>query len=181
MWRAIILTALLAAIALVRVRITFYAAYVKKPLWAIAVRVGSVNLPEINQRTTAQRRSADKPARELLHRLLNDLRGTGETRRFLLRHVRLEALEAALRIGSQDAARTALLCGGAQTAWSLLPSAWRSLGRFSVQPDFAGRGTAGKARCIISFRLGTIAAAAILLLTDRMARSGRDAARSKEA
>lgn len=181
MGKVIILPVLLVMAALIRVRITFYGAYAGGLLWAIVVSVGGIRLPEINQRTAAQRYAGNKPSREVLHRLLNDLRGTGETRHFLVRHIRLEALEAGLRISTQDAACTALLCGGVQTALTLLPRSWRAAAKLSVQPDFQERGTAGKARCIFSFRLGTIAAAAILLLTDRTARRRRDAARSKEA
>lgn len=91
------------------------------------------------------------------------LRGD-HARRFLLRHVRLDGLDALAILSLEDAAATALLSGLAQGLASLMPRAWRRRARIRVQPGFPARQSLLQARCIVSFRLGSLLFAALLAL-----------------
>lgn len=84
-------------------------------------------------------------------RLVGTLLRTDKARRFLLRHIHLVCLQALLRIGLRDAARTALLSGLLRQFAPMLPAH----ADVRVQPDFLAA-TRLQARCILFFHLGTI-------------------------
>ncbi|MBQ8312639.1 MAG: DUF2953 domain-containing protein [Clostridia bacterium] len=69
-------------------------------------------------------------------------------------------LQALLRLGLDDAARTALLTGLLQQAARFLPHQ----ADIRIQPDFLGR-TRLQARCILFTHLGTLLITAAMLLT----------------
>ena len=94
--------------------------------------------------------------------LLGTLLRADHTRRFLLRHMRLEMLDVLLLLRTEDAARTALLSGAAQGLLQCIPAAHQKNVCIRVLPDFFRAHTTVQARCIIRIRLG------ILLLTAGM-------------
>lgn len=79
-----------------------------------------------------------------------------KARRFLLRHVDVQALHAWLRLSLSNAARTAMLTGALQVLQGMLPPAVRKRVRIRIQPDFMQHETLLQARCIVFFRLGTL-------------------------
>lgn len=88
-------------------------------------------------------------------RLLLRLLRTARTRRLLRRYIHLRRLDVLIRLGLHDAAKTALLTGLVSQLAPLLPAP----ADVRITPDFSLRTRLG-ARCILSFRLGTIAIAA---------------------
>lgn len=97
-------------------------------------------------------------------RLISQLLASDGPRRYLLRHIRLERLDAALRLHSEDAARTALLTGFIRSLTAFIPPAWRERARLRVTPEFVRDRSILQARCILHFRLGTIIITAGMLL-----------------
>lgn len=93
-------------------------------------------------------------------RILGTLLRTDKARRFLFRHTHLLCLQALLRIGLHDAARTALLSGLLQQFTRILPAH----ADVRIQPDFLTP-TRLQARCILFFHLGTILIIAAMVLT----------------
>lgn len=87
-----------------------------------------------------------------------------KARRFLLSHIHLEALDALLFLRTEDAARSALICGAAQGMLACIPSRYRKNMRIQVLPEFFRSHSSVRARCIIRFRLGTIILTAGMLL-----------------
>ena len=81
------------------------------------------------------------------------LRGSG-ARQYFRRHVRIQQLDACVRLCMQDAASTALMAGILQAAAKTLYSMSDGLVRVAVFPSFAAEKTELEARCIVSFRLG---------------------------
>lgn len=89
------------------------------------------------------------------------LRGD-RARRFLMAHVHMISLDALAVLSLEDAAATALLSGAARSLTLLLPRAWRHRTRLRVQPGFPAGRSSLRARCIVSFRLGSLLIAAAL-------------------
>lgn len=85
-------------------------------------------------------------------------------RRFLAHHVHLRALDALAVLSLEDAAATAMLAGAARSLALLVPRRWRQRVRLRVQPGFPARKSSLRARCILSFRLGSLLVAAALAL-----------------
>lgn len=73
----------------------------------------------------------------------------------LIRHMELERFTARLRIGTGDAARTALLCGAVSSAAYALRGAAKS-GRVDVRPDFSGEALEGEVRAAAMLKLGRL-------------------------
>lgn len=97
---------------------------------------------------------------KLMTTLLHDARA----RRYLLRHIALRELTAAMQLHAENAAHTALLTGYARTLMALVPPNQRERMRLMVAPDFAGAHSTFRIRCILQFRLGTIIITAGMLL-----------------
>lgn len=89
------------------------------------------------------------------------LRGD-HARRFLRRHVHLRSLDALAILSLEDAAATAILSGLVQGLLSLMPCAWQRKAHIRVRPGFPARQSLLQARCIVSFRLGSLLFAALL-------------------
>ena len=96
--------------------------------------------------------------------LLDALIRADKARRFLLHHTHLERLDALALLCTQDAARSALLCGMVQGALACIPAARRRCVHIRVLPEFFRTHSTVNARCIIRFRLGTIFLTATMLL-----------------
>ena len=96
--------------------------------------------------------------------LLDALIRADKARHFLLRHTCLERLDALALLRTQDAARSALLCGMAQGALACIPAARRKGVHVRVLPEFFRTHSTVNARCIIRVRLGTIVLTATMLL-----------------
>lgn len=97
-------------------------------------------------------------------RMLRSLWGSGNPRRYLLRHIHLERLDAALRLHSSDAALSALLTGFIRSLTAFIPHEWRKRTRLRVTPEFVRERSLLQARCILHFKLGTIIITAGMLL-----------------
>lgn len=83
--------------------------------------------------------------------------------RYLLRHLRLEALRARGRLSAGDAAQTALLCGCASALeGALAPCAPPGAVRLALQPDFSGAGNDLTLCGMVSLRAGHIILAALI-------------------
>lgn len=76
-------------------------------------------------------------------------------RKTLFRGIDLERLDIVIRVGFENAARTALVTGALQSLWRSLPRAWREKARFQASPDFLSGGGAAL-RCMVFFHLGTL-------------------------
>lgn len=98
------------------------------------------------------------PHRQFI-RLIGTFLRTDKARRFLLHHIHLVRLQALLRIGLSDAARTALLSGFLQQIARMLPAR----ADIRIQPDFLTPSRL-QVRCILFFHLGTILIAAAMVL-----------------
>lgn len=96
--------------------------------------------------------------------LLDLLRRADGARRFLLRHAHLDRLDALVLLRTEDAARTAILSGTAQSIPAFIPAARRNGVRIRVLPEFFRAHSTVSARCIIRIRLGTIIVTATMLL-----------------
>lgn len=97
--------------------------------------------------------------------LLSVFRRADAARRFLLRHVHLDRLDAQLALRTADAARTALVTGALRGIAAQLPMRWHGKVRIRVLPEFLRASSAVQARCIIRLRLGTILLTAMMLLS----------------
>lgn len=107
-----------------------------------------------------------RPHPQRRHRIglmLRTLARADHARRFLLRHLRLQALDGLVSLHTEDAAHTALLSGG-MDALARLPRLFRSRIRLRVLPDFFRGDTRWQLRCIIRPRLGTLIITALMLL-----------------
>lgn len=110
-------------------------------------------------------------------RLIGTFLRTNKARRFLLHHIHLVRLQALLRIGLNDAARTALLSGFLQQIARMLPAR----ADIRIQPDFLTP-TRLQVRCILFFHLGTILiAAAMVLMAYLLERREHPVPQTKEA
>lgn len=96
--------------------------------------------------------------------MLSVLRRADRARQFLLRHIHPERVDALLLLHTENAASTAMLTGAARTAATFLPPRWRERMRIRIQPDFFHEHTTIQARCILTFRLGTIIITTVMLL-----------------
>ncbi len=97
-------------------------------------------------------------------RVISLLRRSVIARRFLLRHIRLERLDTLILLRTEDAARSALLCGTLQGVLGCIPAIRRRNARIRVLPEFFRSKSTIDVRCIIRLRLGTIILTAGLLL-----------------
>lgn len=95
--------------------------------------------------------------------MLRMLARADHARHFLLRHLRLDLLDALLSLHTGNAANTALLSGG-MDALARLPRLYRRRIRIRVTPDFFRGHTTWQLRCIIHPRLGTLILTALMLL-----------------
>lgn len=75
-------------------------------------------------------------------------------RRTMMRHLRVMQLDACLRIGLGDAARTAVLTGAMQQFARWAHVITRGKARLLAVPAFAQEHTSAEARCIVFFRAG---------------------------
>lgn len=95
--------------------------------------------------------AGQSPSRQQLMRLIGTALRTDKARLFLLRHVTLVCIQALLRLGLRDAARTAVCAGLLQQLAQLLPER----ADIRIQPDFLSP-TRLQLRCILFFHLGTL-------------------------
>ena len=91
-------------------------------------------------------------------------RRADKVRRFLLRRVHLDRLDALVLLRTEDAAHTAFLSGTFQGFLACIPAAHRNGVRVRVLPEFFRAHSTVNARCIIHLRLGTIILTATMLL-----------------
>ena len=110
-----------------------------------------------------------------LDRVVQRLKGDPRARRFLLRHIHVDRLDAQLLLHLQSAANTALITGAVRSVASLLPQKWREHARLSIRPDFLRDKTTLNARCILHIRPGTLFLTAGLLLASAIAAQARKA------
>ena len=75
-------------------------------------------------------------------------------RRYVTRHLRVMQLDACLRIGLDDAARTAVLTGAAHQFARWAHVLTRGKARILAVPAFAAERSSMEARCIVFFRAG---------------------------
>ena len=108
-------------------------------------------------------------------RLFSALRESPEVRKFFLRHVRLERLDALLLLRTDDAAATALLTGGLRNLLWCIPPLHRRNIRIRVLPDFFRPHTTIQGRCIIRLSLGTLLLTMLRLLAFRLRQKARTA------
>lgn len=97
-----------------------------------------------------------------LHMLRSALQG-GPLRWFI-RGLSLMQFDVALNVSLDNAARTALTAGAAQSLWRALPCAWRKKARLQVRPDFLSGQGGAQARWIVFFHLGTLLITAAMLM-----------------
>jgi len=86
-----------------------------------------------------------------------------KARGFLLRRLHLKRLDSLILFRTEDAARSALLCGTLQGVLSCIPAIRRQPARIQVLPEFFRAHSTVDVRCIIRLRLGTIILTAGLL------------------
>lgn len=96
--------------------------------------------------------------------LFGALQRADRARRYLLRRIRLDSLDALLLLRTGDAARSALLSGAVQSVLSCIPAARRRQVRIRVLPEFFREHATLQARCIIRLRLGTLLLTGLMLL-----------------
>ena len=82
--------------------------------------------------------------------------------RFLLKHLRVDAVELDGALGADDAALTALICGGLAALGHALRCATGREIRLNLRPDFSGGALHGELSGMISVRVGHIIFAALL-------------------
>lgn len=85
-------------------------------------------------------------------------------RRLLLRHIDLQSLQIAFRLGLANAARTAVLTGAIQVLQQMVPERMRKRICVYARPDFVREETLTQARCIVFFHLGTLLITAAMAL-----------------
>ena len=108
-------------------------------------------------------RAASRLRPSRLRLLASSLRRADRARQFLLRHTRLEALDALILLRTGDAALSALVTGSLQSL-AALPAVRRRNVRIRVLPEFFRPHSSVQARCIIRLRLGTIILTMLMLL-----------------
>ena len=96
--------------------------------------------------------------------LLGSLRRADKARKFLLRHARLDRLDAFILLRMEDAAHSALLSGSVRSVLSCIPAVRRKGVHIRVLPEFFRAHSTVNVRCIIRIRLGTIILTAMMLL-----------------
>lgn len=118
------------------------------------------------------------PGEKRLHRgskLFTALRESHEARRFFLRHVHLDKLDALLLLRTGDAAATSLLTGSLRGLVSCIPPLHRRQVRIRVLPDFFRAHSTVQVRCIIRLTLGTLLLTMLRLLAFRLRQKARTA------
>ena len=108
-------------------------------------------------------------------KLLTALRESKEARRFFLRHVHLDKLDALLLLHTGDAAATSLLTGSARAILCCIPPLHRRQVRIRVLPDFFRAHSTVQVRCIIRLTLGTLLLTMLRLLALRLRQKARTA------
>lgn len=116
------------------------------------------------RRIVVKRRDGRRKPSRLLRRLnpLAAAKAAFRAAKFLVRRVRVDEIELDGRFGAEDAALTALLCGGVSALGNGLRCATGRPIRLSLSPDFSGGSLHGELTGMISVRLGHIIAAALL-------------------
>ena len=130
-------------------------------------RLEVLHTPQGRQLRTRQSDGQWRPARlPTSHgkRWLQFLRKEKRARRFLLRRIHVDRLDAQLLLHLPSASSTALLTGAARNAAALLPVKWRSRLRLAIRPDFLYDRTTLNVRCILHIRPGTLFITAGLML-----------------
>lgn len=94
--------------------------------------------------------------------LRDALPGALRALRYAAAHVRIERVRLDGTFASDDAALTALVCGGATALGSALRCALSREVRFSLRPDFSGGPLRAELSGMISMRVGHIMLAALL-------------------
>lgn len=110
--------------------------------------------------------------------LLGALLRSNHGRALLWRGVR--RVDLAVRLSLSDASHTALASGALSGAFRTLPKAVQRRIRLRVVPDFFAQGGQVGGKCILFFHLGTLLAAAALLLSATLLEA-REHAAPKEA
>lgn len=118
------------------------------------------------------------PGEKRLHRgskLFTALRESPEARRFFLRHIHLDRLDALLLLHSGNAASTSLLTGSVRSLLCCIPPLHRQEVRIRVLPDFFHASSTIQAQCIIRLSLGTLLLTMLRLLAFRLRQKARTA------
>ncbi|MBE5809408.1 MAG: DUF2953 domain-containing protein [Clostridiales bacterium] len=118
------------------------------------------------------------PGEKRLHRgskLFTALRESAEARRFFLRHIHLDRLDALLLLRAGDAAATSLLTGSLRGLLCCIPQLHRRHIRIRVQPDFFRPHSTIQLHCIIRLTLGTLLLTILRLLAFRLRQKARTA------
>ncbi len=100
-------------------------------------------------------------------RLFSALRSSAQARRFFLRHIRLERLDALILLHTGDAAQTSLTTG-VLIGLACIPAAVRNNVHIRILPDYFSPHTTLQARCIVRLRLGTLLLTMLMLLGLRL-------------
>lgn len=108
-------------------------------------------------------------------RLFAALREAPDIRRFFLRHVHLDKLDAFLLLNAGDAAGTSLLTGGLRSLLWCIPPLHRRNIRIRMLPDFFRPHSTIQIRCIIRLTLGTLLLTMLRLLAFRLRQKARTA------
>lgn len=90
------------------------------------------------------------------------LKAASRSAKYASRHLRIDRIELRGIFGSDDAALTALICGGAMAAGNALRCATGREICFRLQPDFSGGPLRAELTGMISVRVGHIMLAALL-------------------
>ncbi len=118
------------------------------------------------------------PGEKRLHRgskLFTALRESPEARRFFLRHVHLDKLDALFLLRAGDAAATSLLTGSLRGLLCCIPQLHRKQVRIRVLPDFFRPHSTIHIHCIIRLTLGTLLLTMLRLLAFRLRQKARTA------
>jgi hypothetical protein len=113
-----------------------------------------------------------------LHRgskLFTALRKSPEARRFFLKRIHLDRLDALLLLCAGDAAGTSLLTGSIRSLLCCIPPLHQQNIRIRVLPDFFRPHSTIQARCIIRLTLGTLLLTILRLLAFRLRQKARTA------
>ena len=128
-----------------------------------------VGLFEARFARRAAERRLSRPARSRRRRHPISPRSLGplwRAGRYLLRHLRLDALEARGSLGLGDAALTALVCGEANALACTAAAAADAALRAEVRPDFSAAAFTGEFSGMLTVRAGHIILAAIIGIFD---------------